>query len=64
MELTLRKAMVAVACAGASCLLTSCRQSVVAAADAPTVPTATVRPANLSSELVLTAEFTRTRMSM
>src|ERR1700678_3427911 len=58
MELTLRKAMVAAACAGALCLLTSCRQPVVVAADTPTVPTATVRPANLSNELVLTAEFT------
>src|SRR5580698_4555127 len=58
MELTLRKAMVAAACAGALCLLTSCRQPVVVAADAPTVPTATVHPANLSNELVLTAEFT------
>ena len=58
MELTLRKAMIVAACAGASCLLTSCRQPVVAAADAPTVPTATVHPANLSNELVLTAEFT------
>jgi RND family efflux transporter MFP subunit len=58
MELTLQKAMLVAACAGASCLLTSCRQSVVAATDAPTVPTATVRPANLSNELVLTAEFT------
>jgi RND family efflux transporter MFP subunit len=58
MQVTLRKAMFVVVTTGASCLLTSCRQHVVAAADAPTVPTATVRPANLSDELVLTAEFT------
>lgn len=58
MQLTLRKVKLVAATAGASCLLTSCRQHVVAAADVPTVPTATVRPANLSNELVLTAEFT------
>jgi RND family efflux transporter MFP subunit len=50
--------MLVVTSAGASCLLTSCRQPAVAAADTPTVPTAKVRPANLSNELVLTAEFT------
>ena len=58
MQLTLRKVKLVAATAGASCLLTSCRQHVVAAADVPTVPTAIVRPANLSNELVLTAEFT------
>jgi RND family efflux transporter MFP subunit len=44
--------------AGALFLLTSCRQPAVAAADTPTVPIATVHAANLSNELVLTAEFT------
>jgi RND family efflux transporter MFP subunit len=58
MQLSLRIAMLVVVSAGASCLLTACRQQAVAAADAPTVPTATVRSANLSDELVLTAEFT------
>src|SRR5580704_12050306 len=58
MQVTLRKAMFVVATTGASCLLTSCRQHVVAAADVPTVPTAIVQPADLSNELVLTAEFT------
>ena len=58
MQLRLRIPMFVAATACASCLLISCRQPTVAAADTPTVPTATVQPANLSNELVLTAEFT------
>jgi RND family efflux transporter MFP subunit len=46
------------ASAGASCLLIACRQTTAAVVEAPTVPVATARPANLSNELVLTAEFT------
>jgi RND family efflux transporter MFP subunit len=57
MRLTLPIAILMVTSAGGLCLLTSCRQPAVAAADTPTVPIATVRPANLSNELVLTAEF-------
>ncbi len=56
MQLSLRTGML-VAVSAASCLLTACRQAAVAAVDVPVVPTATVRPANLASELVLTAEF-------
>jgi RND family efflux transporter MFP subunit len=44
--------------AGAPCLLIACRQTTAAVVDAATVPVATARPANLSNELVLTAEFT------
>jgi RND family efflux transporter MFP subunit len=58
MQLRLRIVMFVAATAVALCLLTSCRQPTVAASDTPTVPTATVRLANLSNELVLTAEFT------
>jgi RND family efflux transporter MFP subunit len=42
----------------ASCSLTACRQTPFVAADTLTVPTATAQPANLATELVLTAEFT------
>ena len=38
-------------------LLTSCRSSAAAAAPLPTVPVATVGPASLENDLVLTAEF-------
>lgn len=58
MPLSLRMAMLIAASAGTSCLLTSCRNTAAAVADPPTVPTAMVQPANLTNELVLTAEFT------
>jgi RND family efflux transporter MFP subunit len=54
---SLRMAMLIAASAGASCLLTACRQTTVSAVETPTVPTATVEPANLTNELALTAEF-------
>jgi RND family efflux transporter MFP subunit len=57
MSLSLRTAILTASGAIASFMLTSCRQTVVAATDIPTVPTATARPANLTNELVLTAEF-------
>jgi RND family efflux transporter MFP subunit len=57
MQFSLRITILTVTSAGASCLMTACRTSAVAVADIPTVPTATVRPANLANELVLTAEF-------
>jgi len=44
--------------AAASCASIGCRKTTVVAAEAPTVPTALVRPANLSNQIVLTAEFT------
>jgi RND family efflux transporter MFP subunit len=58
MSLSLRMMMLIAAATGTSCLLTSCRKTAVAVPDMPTVPTATVQPANLTNELVLTAEFT------
>lgn len=58
MSLSLRIAILIAASAGTSCLLTSCRNTAAAVADTPTVPTAMVHPANLTNELVLTAEFT------
>jgi len=58
MSTSMRRAMLVTVSVGASCLLTACRQQAAPVADAPTVPTATVRPANLTNELVLTAEFT------
>jgi RND family efflux transporter MFP subunit len=45
------------ASAGPACLLTGCHQQTAAAAEPVTVPIATAQPANLSDELVLTAEF-------
>lgn len=58
MPLSLRIALLIAASAGTSCLLTSCRNTEAAVSDPPTVPTAMVQPANLTNELVLTAEFT------
>jgi len=58
MPLSLRMAILIAASALTSCLLTSCRSTAAAVADPPTVPTAMVQPANLTNELVLTAEFT------
>ena len=58
MPLSLRMIMLLAATTGTSCLLTSCRSTAAAVSDIPTVPTATVQPANLTNELVLTAEFT------
>ncbi len=57
MSLSLRTAILTASAAIASLMLTACRQTVVAATDIPTVPTATARPADLTNELVLTAEF-------
>jgi RND family efflux transporter MFP subunit len=57
MQLSLRIAILVATSAGISCLMTACRTSAAAVADIPTVPTATVRPANLANELILTAEF-------
>ena len=58
MSSSLRTAMLIAVSAGASCMLTACRQTPTAAAELPTVPTATAGAANLADELVLTAEFT------
>jgi RND family efflux transporter MFP subunit len=58
MSNSLRTAMLIAVSAGASCLLTACRQTAPVAAEVPTVPTATAGAANLANELVLTAEFT------
>jgi RND family efflux transporter MFP subunit len=58
MKHTLRIAILGTVSAGSSYLLTACRQTTAAVVDVPTVPTAKVQPANLTNELVLTAEFT------
>jgi RND family efflux transporter MFP subunit len=58
MSMSLRSAMLIVASTGASFFLTACRQTITVAAEKPTVPTATAEPANMTNELVLTAEFT------
>ena len=50
--------MFVTAATGASCLTTGCNKTTVVAAEAPTVPTAVVHPANLANQIVLTAEFT------
>jgi RND family efflux transporter MFP subunit len=57
MSMSLRTAMLIAASTGAFSL-TACRQTTTVAAEKPTVPTATAEPANLTNELVLTAEFT------
>jgi len=57
MSNSLRMAMLIALSAGASSLLTACRQQAVVAADNPTVPIATAGPANLTNEVVLSAEF-------
>src|SRR5580704_6292918 len=58
MPVSLRAVLFGVTAATLSGLLIACRQTTTSAAEQPTVPTATARPANLSNELVLTAEFT------
>jgi RND family efflux transporter MFP subunit len=58
MPSSLRNPLFFAATLAASCALTACRQTPVVAADTLTVPTANAQPANLASELVLTAEFT------
>jgi RND family efflux transporter MFP subunit len=58
MPVSLRTILFGVTAATLSGLLTACRQTTTAAAEQPTVPIATARPANLTNELVLTAEFT------
>src|SRR5580698_1307749 len=58
MPASLRAVLLGVTAAALPGLLTACRQTTTAAAEQPTVPTATARPANLTNELVLTAEFT------
>ena len=58
MPVSLRTMLLGVTAAALSGLLTACRQTTTAAAEQPIVPTATARPANLTNELVLTAEFT------
>src|ERR1700710_2674119 len=58
MSSSLRVAMLIAVSAGASCLLTACRQTTTVAAEVPIVPIATAGSANLADELVLTAEFT------
>ena len=58
MPVSLRTMLLGVTAAALSGLLTACRQTTTAAVEQLTVPTATARPANLTNELVLTAEFT------
>jgi RND family efflux transporter MFP subunit len=58
MPASLRAVLFGVTAATLSGLLIACRQTTTSAAEQPTVPTATARPANLANELVLTAEFT------
>jgi RND family efflux transporter MFP subunit len=57
MSNALRILMLLAVSAGATWLLIGCHQATAAAADPVTVPIATAQPANLSNELVLTAEF-------
>jgi multidrug efflux pump subunit AcrA (membrane-fusion protein) len=58
MPVSLRAVLFGVTAATLSGLLIACRQTTTSAAEQPTVPTAIARPANLTNELVLTAEFT------
>jgi RND family efflux transporter MFP subunit len=58
MPASLRTVLFGVTAATLCGLLIACRQTTTSAAEQPTVPTATARPANLTNELVLTAEFT------
>jgi RND family efflux transporter MFP subunit len=55
-DLLYRTTLVALSAGAMSCCV-ACRQTATAAAELPTVPIATAGPANLSNELVLTAEF-------
>ena len=58
MPASLQAVLFGVTAATLSSFLIACRQTTTSAAEQPTVPTATARTANLTNELVLTAEFT------
>jgi multidrug efflux pump subunit AcrA (membrane-fusion protein) len=58
MPASLPAVLCGVTAATLSSFLIACRQTTTSAAEQLTVPTATARPANLTNELVLTAEFT------
>jgi RND family efflux transporter MFP subunit len=54
---TLRVLAIGMMTASTACILTSCKADVAPTAEVPTVPVASVRPATLQNNVVLSAEF-------